>query len=313
MRAGDTMRYLTIGLLLAALLPQPAALAGEINAQDIIWDAPVTADDGTFVYEVPPVEAEPLPPPNACHVADSPFARAWLEKGHIAGRPVIIIVIDDMGVDARRSAAVAALPYPVTLAYLPYARNVQRQVYAARAAKGRHEIIVHMPMQPESPLADPGPDALLAGLDAAELQRRIDANLDAFTGYRGINNHMGSLFTQDRAGMDMLMADLKKRGVYFLDSRTEPRSVAEDAAHDAGIPATHRDVFLDHVETPAAVAAALKKTETIARSHGVAIAIGHPKDVTIEGLRPWLAGVEARGFTLMTLGDWLHKRDAGRP
>lgn len=294
-------------------------VAGAARADEIIWNQPVTSDaDKAVVYEEAPatpaavttpapVHSEALPPPNACAVADSPFALGWLyHHRRPATHPIVVIVIDDMGIDRKRSAAMIGLDRQLTLSFLPYAHGVQAEVDAAR--KAGHEVIMHVPMQPENNRIDPGPNALRADLGADELQRRIAANLDGFSGYDGINNHMGSAFTQDSAGLQVLMAELKRRRVFFLDSRTDAKSLAEDAARAAGVPTASRDVFIDHVETRAAVDASLKKIEEQALRHGSAIAIGHPKDVTIAGLKAWLPQLAARGFTLMPLGEYMARR-----
>lgn len=296
-----------------------------VSRAEIIWHAPVTADEGMIVYEegpyaiVEPVTPLPVAPAatdqetiteDSCAVADSPFAVAWLAaRPRLPGdasRPMIVVVIDDMGIDTRRTEAITRLPAPLTLAYLPYARHVQAQADVGRA-RG-HSIMMHVPMQPDRMDIDPGPNVLRADIPASELAARIAANLDGFTGYTGINNHMGSRFTQNRAALDILMAELRRRHLFFLDSKTHPRSAAGTAALTAGVLTATRDVFLDHVETPEAVAAALLKTEQAARRQGSAIAIGHPKDVTIAGLSRWLPGLAAKGFDVVTLDDLLRRR-----
>lgn len=305
-------------LLAAACLPVAGAFAqtGVPDENGIIWYTPVTADDnGRVVYEERTDESATQRPtenlPQVCSVEDSPFMVAWLASGahHVASadtHPRVVIVIDDMGVDKKRSARMARLAATLTLSFLPYAHNVQEQVDAA-AAMG-HEIMMHVPMMPESDTIDPGPNVLRGDIAASELQSRILANLDAFHGYDGINNHMGSRFTQDRAGLEELMSDLRTRGVFFLDSRTHPASIAEKMAAEAGVPTAHRDVFLDHVETPAAVAKSLALLEKDARRHGVAIAIGHPKDVTIEALAAWLPTLRAKGIDVVSLGTIIRER-----
>jgi len=205
-------------------------------------------------------------------------------------------VIDDMGLDRARSERTTALPAPLTLAYLAYARDLDGQTGAARAAG--HELLVHVPMEP-GPGADPGPNALLTSLTPEELARRIEWNLSQFTKFVGINNHMGSKATSDRPSMAAVMSKLSDRGLLFLDSRTSGATVAYAEAEKQGIPALRRDVFLDHDPSPIAVRAALDQVEEIARRRGHAIAIGHPKDATIEALAEWLPDVQARGFALV--------------
>lgn len=307
-----SIRMVMMAAALAACVAIPLAFAVEPERSGIIWYTPVTADDDvSVVYEdsISVAKPPPVQQPENCVVAQSPFALAVLAARREAGKhtsPRIVIVIDDMGLDKKRSARIARLSSQLTLAFLPYAHNVQTQVDTA-AAMG-HEIMMHVPMLPEGAKIDPGPNVLRGDIAADELHRRILANLDAFEGYAGINNHMGSKFTQDRAGLGMLMAEVHKRGLFFLDSKTHPRSVAEQVAIENGVMAAHRNVFIDHVETPQAVAKALAHAEAEARRYGVAVAIGHPKDVTTEGLAAWLPTLKAKGITVVKLGDVLKQR-----
>lgn len=224
-------------------------------------------------------------------------------------RPMIAIVIDDMGVDHKRSArAVEKLPSGVTLSYLPYAKNVQAQVSQARSEG--HEIMLHMPWEANRNTADPGPHHLSVGMAPADLEKNLQSDLAGFDGYVGVNNHMGSKFSRDRAGLEPVMAELKKRGVFFLDSKTTGGSLAEKIAQEHGIEATHRDVFLDHDETPTMVGASLQEVEDVARRKGSVVAIGHPKDVTLDKLEAWLPTLEAKGFRVVPVSEVLKKRAA---
>jgi polysaccharide deacetylase 2 family uncharacterized protein YibQ len=241
----------------------------------------------------------PAPPPSVREPGTE--APAWIRHAVPAAPPpgaaLVAVIIDDMGVDRARSARAAALPGPLTLAFLPYARDVGAQAAAARA-KG-HELMVHVPMEPTAEGVDPGPDALLTGLDGAENLRRLRAALGAFDGYVGLNNHMGSRFTAERRGLEPVLAEAARAGLLFVDSRTTPASVALDVAREKRMPSARRDVFLDHEATPEAVRAALRRLEETARRQGHAIAIGHPHDATVEALAEWLPTLAARGFALV--------------
>ncbi|SNS22349.1 MULTISPECIES: divergent polysaccharide deacetylase family protein [unclassified Azospirillum] len=279
--------------------PQAAAPAAPkpVEAQPAATPTPAHTTPGTQVAALPrlpqPLPAKPSPP------AGTP---AWQHYARPApapdGRPRIVIVIDDMGVDRKRSDKVVALDGNLTLAWLPYARDLPQQTQQAHA-RG-HELIVHMPMEP-SGKEDPGPGALLTRFGETELRQRLAANLSAFTGFVGINNHMGSRFTADRDNMAIVLSELSARGLMFLDSRTTPDSKAAPLAAHYNVPILARDVFLDHVMTPDAVAKSLAQVEAIARRKGVAIAIGHPHDVTIAALNQWLPTLEAKGFQLVPL------------
>ncbi|MCW5731986.1 MAG: divergent polysaccharide deacetylase family protein [Alphaproteobacteria bacterium] len=215
------------------------------------------------------------------------------------GRPMIALVIDDMGMDRRRSRRAVQLPAQVTLAYLPYADEVAQQVEQAR--KAGHEILVHLPMEASDRGAYPGPNALMVDLEPGETLRRLRWNLDRLSGYVGVNNHMGSRFTAHAPGMEMVLAELKARGLLFLDSRTSSESLAGRMARHMALPSASRDVFLDHIETAENVAGQLQLVEDLARRQGRVIAIGHPHDATLDQLERWLPTLGSKGLILAPL------------
>ncbi|MCA0200554.1 MAG: divergent polysaccharide deacetylase family protein, partial [Proteobacteria bacterium] len=133
-------------------------------------------------------------------------------------RPAIAIVIDDMGVDRARSLRMIELKGPMTLSLMTYADNLPD--LAARARRAGHEVMAHLPMEPLDPNENPGKGALRVSMDEAAIRTTLAADLDPWSGYVGINNHMGSKFTTDRTRMNVVMAELKARGLLWLDSKT---------------------------------------------------------------------------------------------
>ncbi len=213
-------------------------------------------------------------------------------------RMTVALVIDDMGLDRRRSERTVRLPGTLTLAYLPYAQDLAGQTRAARAAG--HEVILHMPMEPLG-AHDPGPSALRTTLGEEENLRRLRAALAAVPGAVGVNNHMGSRFTENAAALAPILTEIGARGLYFLDSRTSPRSLAYTTARELGLPALGRDVFLDDSNDPDAIASQIAAMEARARRTGGVIAIGHPREATLDALEAWLATAERRGFRIIPL------------
>jgi polysaccharide deacetylase 2 family uncharacterized protein YibQ len=217
-----------------------------------------------------------------------------VQSADISPGPQIAIVIDDAGLDRKRTAAVIALPAPVTIAFLTYGHGLPEQVKKAREAG--HEIMVHISMEPRNKLVDPGPNVLLTQSDETEILKRLRWGLGRFSGYVGINNHMGSRFTSDPIGMAIVMRELKRRGLLFLDSRTIGSTVGPSIALANDVPFTQRNIFLDNVPTVEAVNKQLQLTEVFAKRTGYAVAIGHPRDATITALSQWLAVMAERGF-----------------
>jgi len=214
-------------------------------------------------------------------------------------RPIIAIVLDDVGVVKSHAEQAIALPPEITLSLMTYAAHVDDMAKRARA-KG-HELLVHVPMEPLSNKIDPGPKALGVANGDAEILARLRWGLDRFDGYIGINNHMGSRFTQDERGMGVVMRELKRRNLLFLDSKTIATSVGDRLAVELGVAHVLRDVFLDDDMSGTAVLQQLALAERVARENGHAIAIGHPHPATIAALKAWLPRAKAAGFVIVPL------------
>ncbi len=223
--------------------------------------------------------------------------------GRRAGPGRIALIIDDVGVRRDVLDDLIALPAAVTLSILPYAQGPDE--IARRARRQGHEVMLHLPMEPESRDSDPGPRALRAGMSPRILRRHIAWNLARFDGFVGVNNHMGSRFTSSEEEMRVLMTLLRERGLFFLDSLTTITSRGAAAAEALGVPFLSRDIFLDHRREPAAIAAQLLRLERTARREGIAIGIGHPYRETITALRAWLPGLEDRGVRLVPISSLL--------
>jgi polysaccharide deacetylase 2 family uncharacterized protein YibQ len=217
------------------------------------------------------------------------------------GKPRIAIVIDDVGPDMKGSErAIRELPPTVTLSFLPYATRLREQAKEAR--EGGHEMLLHMPMEPLGH-EDPGPGALLVDLPMRDLQQRFETALASFTGFDGVNNHMGSKFTAWPDGMTMVVDELRQRHLFYLDSRTNPKSVGKQIADQKGLPSIGRDIFLDDDQSPDVIRAQLTATEKVAQRRGYAVAIGHPHAATLNALEAWIADAQRRGFVLVPIHD----------
>ncbi len=197
-------------------------------------------------------------------------------------RPALAIIIDDMGHDYTINRALLDLECPLSFAFLPYARHTKK--FAKEAHERGRDVLVHLPMEPRDPTVDPGPGVLLTGMDPDMIVHVLDRNLAAVPFAVGVNNHMGSRFTADRRGMEIVLAEVKRKGLFFVDSRTTADSVAMEVADSLAVPALERAVFLDDDPRPEAVSKALRVVADIARHHGFALAIGHPYKSTYEVL-----------------------------
>jgi len=223
------------------------------------------------------------------------------------GAPMIAIVIDDMGVDRKRSKHMwQDVPAPLTLSFMTYADDLPDQTQAAH--KQGHELMLHMSMEPSSTSIDAGPNVLMTAMDSSEIRSLANWGMDRFEGFVGVNNHMGSRFTEDERGMRVVLEEINKRGLLFLDSRTSSHTVGPKLARKLGVPALERNVFLDNDNVPEKVQKQLGEVERLARKYGHAIAIGHPRDATIEVLKSWIPQARERGFAIVPVSVLMKER-----
>lgn len=259
-------------------------------------------------------KAEPPAPPAKESVKEKlpkdkqPMTAYAMPSSTDASAPAIAIVIDDMGLDRVHTTQVLDLPAGITVSIMTYANDAGG--LAAKARAGGHEVLAHVPMQPLSDKENPGPGTLTVDMDIDAIRATVAADLDKWDGYVGINNHMGSRFTTDRIRMGAVMAELKSRGLLWLDSRTTNGSVGVAAAEAVGVPYVTRDVFLDNDPKLDAVMKELEHAIALAKSHGTAIAIGHPHEDTIAGLKRILPTLADRGIALVPITEILKRQQA---
>lgn len=198
----------------------------------------------------------------------------------------LVIVIDDLGESMQAIDRLLRLEYPVTFAFWPHASHVAEG--AKKAHKKGKEILVHLPMEPLGyPNVAPGPGVLLTNMSSQQITRQVEAGIAKVPHAVGLNNHMGSRFTQNKAGVDAVIAVLKQRRMFMLDSMTDPRSVFAKEGQRLGITHYKRNVFLDVTHSRKAILAQLRQAERIALLTGQSIAIGHPLPETLSALEEW--------------------------
>jgi polysaccharide deacetylase 2 family uncharacterized protein YibQ len=135
------------------------------------------------------------------------------------------------------------------------------------------------------------PGTLELSMSADSFAKLFTESLSQLPHATGVNNHTGSLLTAHRLPMEWLMANIAQRGLYFLDSRTTPFTVAETTARELAVPTIRRDVFLDHVRSRQHLEDAFTRSLQIARSKGHAVVIAHPHKMTLAFLEEKLSSL----------------------
>lgn len=227
---------------------------------------------------VPPREAKPVAP-----------------LGEVA------IVIDDFGLNLEMAKRFLTIPLAITFSVLPF--QTHSEEIARLAGSHGHEVILHLPMEPQQyPRINPGTGALLVSMSPESIQRAVRTALDACPNVSGVNNHMGSRFTQNPASMRVVLSELQRRGLYFLDSFTTDKSVGYSLARQLNLPSIRRDIFLDHTPTERFVRGQIVQLIRRAKIQGSAVAIGHPYKSTYKVLAEEAGRFKKEGIAVVYSG-----------
>ncbi|WP_338555566.1 divergent polysaccharide deacetylase family protein [Paenibacillus sp. KS-LC4] len=230
------------------------------------------------------------------------------EQRHLA------IVIDDFGNDMDGTEEMLKLPIKFTAAVMPFMPSTQKD--AEEAHRLGHDVIVHMPMEPNKGLKKwLGPGAITADLSDDEVRKRINAAIDNVPHAIGMNNHMGSKVTADERIMRIVLDVCKQRGLFFLDSRTTYRTVVPKVSKEVGVPLLSNDVFLDDVYTIQHISKQMNEVQKHLSTHVTCVVIGHvgppgPKTAAvlrqaIPSMNAAVSFVKLSDMVLQSFGDQL--------
>ena len=218
--------------------------------------------------------------------------------------PLVAIIIDDLGYDKKLAEKFSRLKAKITFSILPHSPH-QKSIAQLTSHNGL-ETMLHLPMEPiEFPNVDPGPGALLTSMSPDDLVRQLEENLKAVPGVKGVNNHMGSKMTATSSSIYQIFTVLKKRNLYFVDSRTSPQTLCKPSARLFQIPFAQRDIFIDHRQEARFIRRQLKELIRIAQHNGYAVGIGHPHLLTYEILREMLPELQ-KSVQLVPASDIVH-------
>ena len=232
-----------------------------------------------------------IPLPQNVHLTRPPFEdfssapssiKAPIPKKPQIKRPLVAIIIDDIGYDLNLDKSFIQMDSELSFAFLPYAPFTKR--LAKLALEKNRDVLVHLPMEPVDKRLNPGLGVLSLDMDFDRLLSVLKKDISLVPGAIGVNNHMGSLFTSNTKKMEIIMTFLRQNRLFFIDSRTTTKTVAYNVAKKMGVPCGERTVFLDNDFSKKEIRRQLKRLLAIAQKKGEAIAIGHPHPDTLQTL-----------------------------
>jgi hypothetical protein len=222
--------------------------------------------------------------------------------------PRIAIIIDDLGYGLALGLRALDLPGPVSYAVLP--ATPRGKALAEMAHASGKEVLLHLPLQSAIQQEIDEPGGLLLDMTREQFASIFAADFTSVPHIIGVNTHRGSLLTRHPGHMAWLMEEIQLRGdLFFVDSYTTPGSVALKLAHEAGVPAVKRDVFLDPDRAPGTVEREFRRLKKLAQLRGFAVGIGHPYPETLTLLETEIPKLAAEGFELISISRYIQLKN----
>lgn len=225
--------------------------------------------------------SEPSAPAKAAAKAPAPS-----ETGRLA------VVIDDAGRDLASQRVYEGMGIPLTLAVMP--NQVHTSEAASEWAAAGLPVIIHQPMESVSH-SGMEPIVLLTTMSDEAMRTMLSDSFRQIPQAVGMNNHQGSKATTDRHTMDVVMNELRHRGLFFLDSATNTTTAADSAAAAYGVPYARNELFVDNSTDIEEIKAMIRKGARMAAG-GSAIIIGHCRPNTAEAFRQVVPELKAEGI-----------------
>jgi len=226
-----------------------------------------------------------------------PLVPKVIEKKRPEKIPVAII-IDDCGWSKALLKELEGINESLTLSFLPKAPYSKELI---EALEGRNfDFMLHLPLEPMPPHQCFDKGLITTKMSDDEINRIFYDDVKDYLPYiKGINNHMGSLFTSDKDKMKILLNDIRKENLFFIDSMTSEKSVGFQLAKEMGIKTAKRDIFLDNKADPDYIKEQIRKLIEVAKKNGKGVAIGHAKRTTLEVLKEMIPEIEKEGIEIV--------------
>ncbi len=195
-------------------------------------------------------------------------------------RPKLAIIIDDVSKQSQMNA-IMRTGIKITPSIFPPSELSMTSNHLADRLK---HYMIHLPMESGSKQFNSQYKTLLTRFSTQQIEERVKELRRLFPHAHFVNNHTGSVFTNDYSAMFRLYTTLRKEGFVFIDSRTIGSSKVKRIASTFGDTYVSRDIFIDNIHTIPYIHKQLRKAVSVAKKKGYAIAIGHPHHITMEAL-----------------------------
>ncbi len=219
----------------------------------------------------------------------------------------VAIIIDDIGYDMTPVRDLLSIDADITFAILPLLAHSREAADVLH--KANRETLLHLPMEPLSyPKEKPGSGALFSDMNDEELIFQLEKNLASVPHAVGVNNHMGSKFMSSERNLVPVFKQLKKRNLFFIDSRTTYGSKTTEVAQKVHLTVASRTVFLDNDRNYSKIYQILVDVAEAPAGNAMPIVIGHPYPETIRALKDAHKVFQEKGVSIIPVSKLIKKK-----
>lgn len=214
----------------------------------------------------------------------------------------LAIIIDDLGWNKEIAKAFLDIDASISFSILPNLK-FSKAIADEAGFKGR-DVLLHLPMEPHGDIAEPPfLKQLTDKMDKDDMNILITDYISSIPHIVGVNNHMGSKFTENGQYTKYVMEILKNKNLFFIDSFTTPKSMGYQTAKKSGVKTARRNVFLDNIEDEEYIKGQIEKLINLSQKNGFAIGIGHPHHQTLSALQKMVAVIKEKGIEIVPVSE----------
>lgn len=201
-------------------------------------------------------------------------------------KPALVLIIDDFGYEEKIAQKFLnlkniALTFSI-LPHLPYSSKIAEQ-----SQKNGFEIMLHLPMEPKQKNLKKimEKQTIMNYMQEKEIIEILEKAMKGVPGIKGVNQHMGSKIIQNKKIMKIILTNLKKENLYFIDSLTNSKSVLKILAKEIKIPINKNNLFIDNNKDVVYIKKMIDKLISKSLKKGEAIGIGHVNEITFQAIK----------------------------
>ena len=212
-------------------------------------------------------------------------------------KPRVALLLGGLGLNRTLTErAITELPPEISLAFAPYAKDLD--YWTKRARDAGHEVVIELPMEGHGANQEAlGAAALLSNRATEDNLQRLEWLMSRFGGYFAATNYLGAKLSTNTKAMTPILSELRAAGVAYIDDT--------GAAEDAAIASRVAAVTVNRVIPPApndrarsTVQRELKALETAAKQNRVALGKTYAYAATIDEIDAWAATLHERGVAI---------------